>query len=81
MSRKHGPFSSGNPEVTGIREPLVTFIGPGRVWIAARLDIDDDLRGDQVKSLVRGIEAGMKHESENVYRADIVPIGGPQALP
>jgi cation diffusion facilitator family transporter len=69
------------PGVTGIRELLVTFIGPGRIWIVARLDIDDDLRGDEVKSLVRGIESGMKHESENVYRADIVPIGGPQALP
>jgi hypothetical protein len=36
---------------------------------------------DEVKSLVRGIESGIKHESENVYRADVVPIGGPQALP
>jgi cation diffusion facilitator family transporter len=80
-AEKARAFLLGYPGVTGIRELLVTFIGPGRIWIVARLDIDDDLRGDEVKSLVRGIESGMKHESENVYRADVVPIGGPQALP
>ena len=71
----------GYPGVTGIRELLVTFLGPGRVWIIARIDIDDGLCGAQVKALVRGIESGMKHESEHVYRADIVPIGGPPARP
>jgi cation diffusion facilitator family transporter len=64
------------PGVTGICELLVSFVGPGRVWIVARVDIDEDLRGTQVKSLVRGIESSMKHESENVYRVDVVPTGG-----
>ena len=72
-------FLLAYPGVTAIREVLVTFIGPGRAWVVARLDIDDDLRGAQVKSLVRGIESGMKHESEDVYRVDIVPIGKAQA--
>jgi hypothetical protein len=70
--------------VTAIRELLFIFVSPGRVWIVARVDIDDGLGGAQAKSLASGIESGMKHESENVYRADIVPIGGPQtggALP
>ena len=65
--------------MTAIHEVLVTFIGPGRVWVIARLDVDDDLRGAQVKSLVRGIESGMKRESEAVYRVDIVPTGKAQA--
>jgi cation diffusion facilitator family transporter len=69
-------FISNYPGVTGIRELFVNFIGPGRVWVVARVDIDDDLRGDQVESLVRGIESGMRHESENIYRVDIVPMGG-----
>ena len=69
-------FLSSYPGVTGIRELLVNFIGPGRVWVVARVDIDNDLRGDQVESLVRGIESGMRHESENIHRVDIVPIGG-----
>jgi cation diffusion facilitator family transporter len=69
-------FLLAYPGVTAIGEVLVTFIGPGRAWIVARLDIDDDLRGAQVKSLVRGIESGMKRESESVYRVDVVPISG-----
>jgi cation diffusion facilitator family transporter len=68
-------FILGYPGVTGIRELLLTFVGPGRIWIVARVDIHDGLRGAQLKSLARGIESGMKHQSENVYRVDIVPIG------
>ena len=36
--------------------------------------------GAQVRSLVRGIESGMKRESEAVYRVDIVPMGSAQAV-
>jgi divalent metal cation (Fe/Co/Zn/Cd) transporter len=68
-------FLSEYPGVTGIRELLLNFIGPGRVWIVARVDIDDDLRGDQVKSLVRGIESSMRRESADIHRVDIVPNG------
>jgi hypothetical protein len=45
------------------------------VWVTARLDVDDGLTGAQVKALVRGIESGMKRESEAVYRVDVVPMG------
>jgi cation diffusion facilitator family transporter len=69
-------FLLAYPGVTAIGEVLVTFLGPGQAWVIARLDIDDDLRGAQVKSLVRGIESGMKRESESVYRVDVVPISG-----
>lgn len=74
-------FLLGYPGVTAIRELLATFVGPGQVWIVARIDIDDGLRGAQVKALVRGIESGLKHESQNIYRVDVVPMGGPQASP
>jgi cation diffusion facilitator family transporter len=74
-------FLLGYPGVTAIHELLVTFVGPGRVWIVARVDIDDGLRGAQVKALARGIESGLRHGSEDVYRVDIVPLGEPQALP
>jgi cation diffusion facilitator family transporter len=72
-------FLLAYPGVTAIREVLVTFIGPGRAWVIARLDVADDLSAAQVKSLVRGIESGMKRESEAVYRVDVVPIGKTQA--
>jgi cation diffusion facilitator family transporter len=73
-------FLLGYPGVTAIRELLFTFVGPGRVWIVARVDIDDRLGSAQVKSLVRGIESGLKHEAEEVYRVDVVAIGGAQAV-
>jgi cation diffusion facilitator family transporter len=66
------------PGVTAIRELLFTFVGPGRVWIVARINIDDGLRGAQVSALVSGIESGMKHEAKEVYRVDVVPIGEAQ---
>ena len=67
--------------MTAIREILFTFVGPGRVWIVARVDIDDGLRAAQVKALVQGIESGLKDNAEEVYRVDIAAIGGPGALP
>jgi hypothetical protein len=54
---------------------LFTFVGPGQVWLVARVDVDGGLSGAQVESLVRGIESGMKR-SEDIYRVDVVPIGG-----
>jgi cation diffusion facilitator family transporter len=65
----------GYPGVTAIRQLLATFVGPGQVWIVARIDIDDSLSGAQVKALVHGVESGLKHQSDYVYRADVVPIG------
>ncbi len=73
-------FLLAYPGVTAIHEVLVTFLGPGRAWVIARLDVADDLPAAQVKSLVRGIESGMKRESEAVYRVDVVPVGGAQAI-
>jgi cation diffusion facilitator family transporter len=64
------------PGVTAIRELLFTFVGPGQVWVVARINIEDGLRGAQVGALVRGIEMSMKHEAKEVYRVDVVPIGG-----
>ena len=45
----------GYPGVTGIRELLLTFVGPGRVWLVARIDVDGGLYGVHVESLVRGV--------------------------
>ena len=66
--------------MTAICELLFTFVGPGRPWIVARIDIDDSLRGAQVKSLARGIESGLKREAEEIYRVDVAAIGGAQAV-
>jgi divalent metal cation (Fe/Co/Zn/Cd) transporter len=71
----------GYPGVSAIRELIVTFVGPGRIWIIARVDVDQGLSGDQVISLVRGIESSATHASEYVYRVNVMPVGGAQALP
>jgi cation diffusion facilitator family transporter len=68
-------FLLNYPGVTGIRELLVTYIGPSQVWVLVRIDIADDLESPVVTSLVRGIEVGMKQESSSIYRVDVVPFG------
>jgi cation diffusion facilitator family transporter len=68
-------FLLGYPGVTAIRELLFTFVGPGRLWIVARINIDDGLRGSQVRALAGGIESGMKQEDKDVYRVDVVLVG------
>jgi cation diffusion facilitator family transporter len=74
-------FLLGYPGVTAVGELIVTFIGPSQVWVIARLDIDDNLRGDQVKSLVRGVEAALQVQSKDIYRVDVVPIGATNISP
>jgi cation diffusion facilitator family transporter len=69
------------PGVTAIRELLVTYIGPEQVWVLARVNIGNDLRTDQVTSLVRGIEQGLQHLSKYIYRVDVVPVGEDRAHP
>ena len=72
-------FLSGYPGVTAIPELLVTYIGPKQVWVLARVNIDDDLRADQVTSVVRGIERGLQQLSDYIYRVDVVPVGADSA--
>ncbi len=68
-------FVEGYPGVVSVSELLVSFVGPRQVWVLARLDVADDLRGDQVETLVRGIEAGLERQSDYIARVDVVPIG------
>jgi divalent metal cation (Fe/Co/Zn/Cd) transporter len=68
-------FVLGYPGVTAIRELLVTYIGPGQVWVLTRVDIADDLRAEQVTELVAGIERELRSRSPYIYRVDVVPIG------
>ncbi len=65
----------GYAGVTAVRELVVTYVGPDQVWVLARIDIAEDLRSSQVTSLVRDIEAGLRHESTYIYRVDIVSVG------
>jgi divalent metal cation (Fe/Co/Zn/Cd) transporter len=65
------------PGVEDVRELVVTFVGPRQVRVLARVDVDDNLRGDEVERLVTSIEEGLEQESEFVVRVDVVPVGRP----
>ncbi len=68
-------FVLAYPGVTAIRELLVIYVGPRQVWVLARINVADVLRGEQVAALVRGIEVELEQESSYIYRVDVVPIG------
>jgi cation diffusion facilitator family transporter len=63
------------PGIVAVNELLVTFVGPRRLWVVCRVDIDDGLRGDEVEQLVRDTEQALCDASEAVVRADIVTVG------
>lgn len=66
---------AATPGVVSVGELLVTFVGPRQVWVLARVDVDDRLRGDQVESLVAEVEQTLRRASDHVVRVDVVPVG------
>ena len=63
------------PGVVGVNELLMTFVGPRRVWVVSRVDVDDSLHGDDVERLVRDTEERLLDVSPIIVRADIVTVG------
>jgi cation diffusion facilitator family transporter len=63
------------PGVVAVNELLVTFVGPRRLWVVCRVDVDDGLRGDEVEGLVRDTERALRDSSPAIVRADIVTVG------
>ncbi|HUM10719.1 MAG TPA: cation diffusion facilitator family transporter [Myxococcaceae bacterium] len=59
-----------------VTDLLVTFLGPHRLWVLARVDIDDRLSGAEVKSLVGVIEEALTRDSGFIARVDVVPQSG-----
>jgi cation diffusion facilitator family transporter len=71
----------GYPGVTDVGELLVTYIGPGQVWVFARVAVAPNLDVRQVTQLVRSIEADLTSQSPYIYRVDLVPYGEDDATP
>lgn len=63
------------PGVVALTELVVTFVGPRRLWVVGRVDIDDTLTGSDVELLVRTTEQVLQESSETIIRADIVTVG------
>lgn len=65
-------FLVADPLVTHVHELLVFFLGPGQVWILARVSVEESLRAQEISSLVDKLESGLKRASKNVARVDII---------
>lgn len=62
--------------ICAVRELLVTIMGPRRLWVIARVDIDDRLTGADVEALTRAVESDLRAAwAPYVTRVDIVPVG------
>jgi cation diffusion facilitator family transporter len=68
-------FLLAYPGVTDVVELLVTYVGPGQVWVVARVTVNGTLGAGQVTQLVRSIEADLGEQSHFIYRVDVVPYG------
>jgi cation diffusion facilitator family transporter len=64
---------ASRPGIAAVNELVVTFLGPRRVWVVARVDIDDRLSGAQVKEVMAAIDGELKRESPYIVRVDITP--------
>jgi cation diffusion facilitator family transporter len=66
---------ASRPGIVAVGELVVTFLGPRRVWVVARVDIDDRLSGAQVKEVIGATEGELKRESPYIVRVDLTPSG------
>jgi cation diffusion facilitator family transporter len=64
------------PGIIGVEEMITPFLGPRRVWLSAKIDIDDSLTGEQVKQLLRTTEAELRRWSPYIIRVYLMPTGG-----
>ena len=64
---------ASQPGISAVTELVVTFLGPRRLWVVARIDIEDALTGADVKALVRSTGDALTKESRFIARVDLVP--------
>lgn len=61
--------------VQDVSELLATFVGPRRVHVIGRVDLDETLSEPEVERVLRRIEDDVKDASDVVARVDLVPTG------
>jgi len=64
---------SRRPGVRAVDELWVTFVGPRRLWVVARIQTDDTLDGPALKRLLRTIEQEIQAQSTSFERVYLVP--------
>jgi cation diffusion facilitator family transporter len=70
-----GRVIAAQPGIVAVTELLVTFIGPRRAWVVARVAIDGGMTGSSVEALGRAVEATLQRESPFIARVDLVARG------
>jgi len=70
-----GQVIAAQPGIVAVTELLVTFIGPRRAWVVARVAIDGAMTGASVEALGRAVEATLQRESPFIARVDLVARG------
>jgi cation diffusion facilitator family transporter len=68
---------AAEPGVEGLAELLVMFSGPRQMMLVAHVDLDDELRGDEVERLVGALTDRLRDEIPTLVRVEIVPTGAP----
>jgi divalent metal cation (Fe/Co/Zn/Cd) transporter len=66
---------ASQPGVRAVTELVVTFLGPRRLWVIARIDVDEALGGADVKALVRKTQEVLSAQSRFIARIDLVLAG------
>jgi cation diffusion facilitator family transporter len=62
-------------EVSGVPELLTMYVGPESLLVAARVDLDDDLRAAEVERLADAIERELREEVPSVRHVFLDPTG------
>jgi cation diffusion facilitator family transporter len=64
---------AAQPGIRAVSDVVVTFLGPRRLWVIARIDVNDELTGAAVKLLIRRTQQLLSDESRFIERVDLVP--------
>ena len=75
IRRRLAELIATQPGITGVGQLLVTFLGPRRLWVLARIELDDALTGSAVAELLRATERAVQAQSPAIARVDLVPRG------
>ena len=70
-----GQVIAAQPGIVAVTELLVTFIGPRRAWVVARVAIDGAMIGASLEALGRAVEATLQRELPFIARVDLVARG------
>jgi len=65
--------------IVAVRELLVTFIGPRRAWVVARVTVDGSMSAAHLVTVVSEAEEALRRAWPFLVRVDIVPRGDRQS--